>query len=206
MKKVFIFFALLTFYSGVAKSQTWAIDADYAESCECNAPCPCIVGLKPTHRKCVGNSVISINKGHYGDVKVDGLKLFITFSLGEWTKAYIDEKATQAQGEAIMKLLKQRGTIAFFFKNDSVSTTKAKISIKQSDTTFTFSVPGSFAQIKYLKGKDGKPISLQNLKHNYLTNNKLCQSVDLHHTGDKRAFQYSSTAGIVSHFISSSEK
>ena len=190
----------------MVKAQSWAIDADYAESCECNVPCPCIVGLDPTHRQCVGNSVVSIITGHYGDVKVDGLKLFISFSLGKWSKVYIDENATPAQEEAVVRLLKQKGTVAFFFKNDSVTSTKANITITQSDTTFTYSVPGSFAEIKYLKGKDGKPISLQNLKSNFLSNNKLCKSVDLHHTGDIRAFQYSGTHGLVSHFNASGEK
>ena len=56
-----------------------------------------------------------------------------------------------------------------------------------------------------VKGKDGKPVSLQNLKSNFTSNNMLCKSVKLEHTGDDKAFVFSNTHGLVSHFSASGE-
>ncbi len=187
------------------KAQAWLIDVDYAESCECDAPCPCLLGGDPTHRHCTGNSIVMIKKGHYDTVNVDGLKMYMTFELDNWTKVYVDKSATQAQVDALMKLLKQPRTVAFLFKGKILSIEKVNVTVGKTDSTFTYSVPGSYAQIKYMKGKDGKPVSLQNLKSNFTSNNMLCKSVKLEHTGDDKAFSFSNTHGLVSNFSASGE-
>ncbi|MEO7529966.1 MAG: DUF1326 domain-containing protein, partial [Sediminibacterium sp.] len=107
MKSVLLVFAFIFFSIGGLMSQTWSIDVDYAESCECDAPCPCLIGGNPTHRNCTGNSIVIIKKGHYGAVNVDGLKMLVTFALNDWTKVYVDQSSTQAQIDALTKLLKQ---------------------------------------------------------------------------------------------------
>ena len=89
--------------------------------------------------------------------------------------------------------------------SDLLSVEKVPVSVETTDSTFTYSVPGSYTQIKYLKGKDGKPISLQNLKSNFTSNNMLCKSVKLEHTGDNKAFSFSGTHGMISHFTASGE-
>ena len=206
MKKSIFLFVLLIIYSVIIKAQSWAIDAVYAESCDCNAPCPCIFGLDPTHRECLGNNVVSIISGHYDSTKVDGLKMFLTFNMGNWAKVYIDKAATKAQAEALMKLLKQPGTIEYFLNAKILSVDKVPITIEQTDSTYTFFVPNSYAKIKYMQGKDGKPINVLNLPDNFATNNKLCKSVNLNHKGDNKAFKFSGTHGLLSHFTASSEK
>jgi hypothetical protein len=203
--KSLLFVFLLAFSEILHAQQTWAIDADYAESCECNVPCPCILGKDPSHRKCTGNSIVMIKKGHYDTVNVDGLKMYLTFELEDWTKVYVDESATQPQIDALMKLLNQRPAVSFFFIGKVLSVEKVPVSVKNTDTTFTYSVPASYTQIQYLKGKDGQPVSLQNLRSNFATNNILAESVKLEHTGDDKAFSFSGTHGMVSHFSASGE-
>jgi len=205
MKSVLLAFVLIFSSAGSLMAQAWSIDVDYAESCECDAPCPCLLGGDPTHRHCTGNSIVMIKKGYYDNVNVDGLKMYMTFELNNWTKVYVDQSATQAQVDALMKLLKQPRTVAFLFKGKILSIEKVPISVGKTDSTFTYSVPASYTQIKYVKGKDGKPVSLQNLKSNFTSNNMLCKSVKLEHTGDDKAFSFSNTHGLVSHFSASGE-
>ena len=205
MKSVLFAFAFIFSTTGTLKAQTWSIDVDYAESCECDAPCPCLIGGNPTHRNCTGNSIVMIKKGHFDAVNVDGLKMYITFALNDWSKVYVDQSATQAQIDALTKLLKQPRTVAFLFKGKLLSLEKVPVEVATTDSTFTYSVPGSYTQIKYLNGKDGKPISLQNLKSNFTSNNILCKSVKLEHTGDDKAFSFSGTQGLISHFSANGE-
>ncbi len=190
---------------GNLNAQSWSIEAQYAESCSCNVPCPCLLGLDPTYGYCRGNSVVSIIHGHYDSVSVDGLKIMFTFDLGNWTKIYVDERATKAQEDAILNILHEPGTVSFFFDGKILSVEKAPVTIESSDTTFTYFVPKSFASLRYLVGKNGKPISFQNLKGNFDADNKLCQSIDNYHKGDSTAFDYVGRHGMVSHFIASSQ-
>jgi hypothetical protein len=206
MKAFLLIVALgICHFTNLNAQPTWAIDADYAESCECNVPCPCLLGLDPSHRQCTGNSIVMIKKGHYDTVAVDGLKMYVTFELNNWTKVYVDQSATQAQVDALMKLLKEPRTVAFLFKGKILSVEKVPVSVTKTDSSFTYSVPASYTQIKYLKGKDGKPVSLQNLKSNFTSNNMLCKSVKLEHTGDDKAFSFADTHGLVSNFSAAGE-
>src|SRR6476646_6178899 len=51
----------------------WNITGQLAEACSCNAACPCWFDSKPTRATCGGNQVLFIQKGNYGNVKLDGL-------------------------------------------------------------------------------------------------------------------------------------
>ena len=205
MKALILFLSFCIFSTIHLNSQTWSLDADYAESCDCNVPCPCLLGQDPTKRECTGNSIVMIKKGNYDGVVVDGLKMYVTFELNSWSRVYIDESATQAQVDALMQLLKQPRTVAFLFKGKILSIEKVPVSVTKTDSSFTYSVPASFTQIEYLKGKDGNSIGLQNLKSNFASNNKLCKSVKLEHTGDDQAFSYANTHALVSNFSASGE-
>ena len=62
MKTFLLAFAFSIFHFTNLNAQTWSIDVDYAESCECDAPCPCLLGGDPTHRHCMGNSIIMVKR------------------------------------------------------------------------------------------------------------------------------------------------
>ncbi len=207
MKKLFVLLTLpITLYVNPLNAQNWSVDAEYAESCSCNAPCPCLLGLDPTYGECIGNSVVYIKKGHYDSVKLDGLKILVTFNLDDWSRVYIDEKATDAQKDAMIKLLQQHGTVRFLFSGKILSVERAPINIEESDSTFTYYAPNSYAKLRYLIGAGGKPLSLANLIGNAVADNKLCVSVDNYHKGDANAFDYVGRHGLVSHFTASSDK
>src|SRR3984893_16699496 len=56
-----------------ADKTPWKITGQLEESCSCNAACPCWFDSKPTRATCGGNQVLFIQKGNYGNVKLDGL-------------------------------------------------------------------------------------------------------------------------------------
>jgi hypothetical protein len=91
----------------------WKITGQLEEACSCNAACPCWFDSKPTRMTCGGNQVLFIQKGNYGNVKLDGLAIAnyaespedqtMMDSFGKWkfSTNYIDEKANPEQRKAL---------------------------------------------------------------------------------------------------------
>ncbi len=91
----------------------WKITGQLEEACSCDAACPCWFNSKPTKMTCGGGQVLFIQKGNYGNVKLDGLAIAsmgqspegqtMMESYGNWNFAYnyIDEKATPEQRKAL---------------------------------------------------------------------------------------------------------
>lgn len=89
----------------------WSWEADYLQACSCDYGCPCEFEAPPTRGFCEGAGVWHINRGNYGDVKLDGLNVgFIVrfpqaMHLGNGTMgAFIDERADAKQREAILAI------------------------------------------------------------------------------------------------------
>ncbi len=89
----------------------WAWEADYIQGCNCDYGCPCEYEAPPTMGFCEGVGAYRINKGSYGDVRLDGLGFaFFLHSpkalhLGNLTVGVIvDEKATQKQRDAMLAI------------------------------------------------------------------------------------------------------
>ena len=66
---------------------TWAIEGEWFKNCNCDPGCPCDFNQAPTHGQCEGVIAMRIDKGHYGDVPLDGLK----FASAVWWPGRIDE-------------------------------------------------------------------------------------------------------------------
>ena len=81
----------------------WKIGGEYMESCNCDYLCPCIFTnpqAPVTHDQCTSLQVYRIDKGHCGDVKLDGLAFALVIRSGQvmadgkWVLGVvIDEKA-----------------------------------------------------------------------------------------------------------------
>lgn len=54
--------------------KNWNIQGEELANCNCNFGCPCQFGVLPTDGVCEAVVVYRIDKGHYGDVNLDGLK------------------------------------------------------------------------------------------------------------------------------------
>ncbi len=90
---------------------SWAIEADYYQSCNCDYGCPCEFQATPTMGFCDGIGAYKITKGNHGDVSLDGLGF--AFGLhspgalheGNLTVVLIfDERADEAQRESLLKI------------------------------------------------------------------------------------------------------
>jgi len=196
---------LVVDYSDEGKHD-WAIDATYGESCSCESVCPCISGSGAMPAACIGNNVITIQSGHYDDVTLDGLKIMMAFRLLNWSKVYIDERATPEQKDALLKLLWKIPMLRNYLEQQKGFVGRAPIHVVEKDSSFTYSAPNSYAKINYIFPEVDSILSLNNLEPgNILFHNKLGLSEKNVHTGDKYAFEYEMKNGVVSYFKASSE-
>jgi hypothetical protein len=90
----------------------WSIKAASFGSCNCDYGCPCQFERRPTHGHCRGFEVGRIDRGHFGDVKLDGLCYALLYAWpgavfeGNGTmQVIIDERADEEQREALATVL-----------------------------------------------------------------------------------------------------
>lgn len=91
---------------------SWEIQGKELINCNCAYGCPCQFNALPTKGFCEAAGVIQIEKGHYGDVPLDGLKLGVLF---KWPAAIhegkgklqpvVDAEANAAQRKALLKIM-----------------------------------------------------------------------------------------------------
>jgi len=138
------------------RTEHWEIQGDLSEVCSCAVPCTCNFGEGPTpHHYCRSIFSLSIEKGHYGDMKLGGLHLAGVH--GNETKVwYIDANASPEQAAAL------RAIADHIVKSEHVET--AAIDQKVGDTGNQLKIgnQGEF-EADYLVGLDGKtPIVVEN--------------------------------------------
>ena len=91
----------------------WRIEATSWGNCNCDHCCPCQFELRPTHGGCEGFEAIHIDRGHFGDVDLSGLRAVLVF---QWpgaifegngvTQLVIDERADAEQRAALSTVLR----------------------------------------------------------------------------------------------------
>ena len=95
----------------------WEIKAKEFVNCNCAYGCPCQFNAPPTHGNCEAAVAIEIEQGHYGDVKLDGLRIG---GIYQWPGAihegrgkaqpFVDERADDKQREALLKIMTGQDT------------------------------------------------------------------------------------------------
>ncbi len=95
----------------------WSIKARELANCNCNFGCPCQFGVLPTTGHCEAVVVYDIEKGHYGDTKLDGLRAAGVY---KWPGAIhegngqmqliIDKRATPEQKAALEAIMTGQDT------------------------------------------------------------------------------------------------
>ncbi len=95
----------------------WAIRGPEIASCNCSYGCPCQFNALPTNGDCRAAVGMQIEKGHYGNVNLDGLRWAATAA---WPGAIhegrgeilpiVDERATPEQREALLKIMSGQDT------------------------------------------------------------------------------------------------
>jgi hypothetical protein len=137
----------------------WSIKGPEIGTCNCDWGCPCQFNALPSHGNCRAAVAFRIDEGHFGDVKLDGLKVVGMFAWpgaiheghGEG-QAIIDERATPEQRDALLKILSGQETEPFttIFSVVAAMTEKfheplfmpIEFETDQEERTGHFAVPG----------------------------------------------------------------
>jgi hypothetical protein len=98
-----------------AEEPAWSLEGRHISADSCGVACPCNIGGPPDNGECRFIQMRQVDKGHYGDVKMDGVRFVI---VGVFTRKvadepakfnfvayYIDSGASAEQKEALRKLL-----------------------------------------------------------------------------------------------------
>jgi hypothetical protein len=95
----------------------WTMKGTEYGHCNCNVGCPCQFNALPSHGNCRAHSFFQIDRGRFGDVRLDGLRWgFLAawpgpIHLGEGTYLLVvDERADAAQRAAIEAIAQGRET------------------------------------------------------------------------------------------------
>jgi hypothetical protein len=90
----------------------WRISGDWIKNCNCAFGCPCDFMAAPTHGECHGLLGMRIERGHFGNTRLDGLSFFVVVAFpgplhegNGRAQAIIDERATPEQRDALFQIL-----------------------------------------------------------------------------------------------------
>ncbi len=97
---------------------SWEIEGEEFGNCNCDYGCPCQFNALPTHGSCEAVVGIKINKGHFGDISLDGINAaMIVWWPGPVhegngkMQVVVDEGASDAQRDAIVKIIHGEETV-----------------------------------------------------------------------------------------------
>jgi hypothetical protein len=95
----------------------WEFKGRELINCNCSYGCPCQFNALPTYGFCEANGAVAIEKGHYGDVPLDGLTVALSM---KWPgpihegkghcQIFVDAKANPKQREALLKIFSGQDT------------------------------------------------------------------------------------------------
>lgn len=95
----------------------WTIKGRELANCNCSYGCPCQFNALPTHGNCQAAVGYQIDEGRFGDVDLSGVRAAGVYA---WPKAVhegngimqliVDERASQAQREAMLTIMKGEET------------------------------------------------------------------------------------------------
>jgi Protein of unknown function (DUF1326) len=161
---------------------SWSVNATAIEACSCPMFCQCYFNSKPAAHHdhggeakhyCRANLAYRINKGNYGDVKLDGAKFWLAndlgadFSMGkmDWVVVTYDKATTAAQRAAI------KDVVGHLFPVQWNSMKEAEADID----TWRFDKDGAVAtmdggktaevRLKRFPGMTNEPIVIRNLPY-----------------------------------------
>lgn len=112
----------------------WEIQGRELINCNCSYGCPCQFSALPTNGNCEAIGGIAIDKGHYGDVSLDGTKIAVVLA---WPgpihqgkgrcQPVVDASASPAQREALLKIMSGQDTEPFATMFAVFATTYEKV-------------------------------------------------------------------------------
>lgn len=191
---------ILPFFSKVNANSVWSLEANLAECCSCEIPCPCNFG-RATTKRCDGSRLIEIYKGNLDDIDLTGIRFVVTFEMGKWSRIYVDNKLDEKKYDAFDSIL----PLAFSgFSQQAQSIKKTPLSVTRENNRIKFSTPESQVEMQPLSGMDGGLISVSGLPYNSFYDYVQYESITHSHKGPKHQWSHKGTNGFTSRMITSS--
>ena len=201
-------------------SPAWDMNATIIEACSCPMFCQCYFNTKPAghaghgggmgmaEHYCRFNMGYKINKGSYGDVKLDGAMFWLAGDLGsdfskgetEWVEVTFDPAVTKEQREGVHAILSHvypvKWKSAAVAKDARVDwqATKDRAVAKLNDGK-----NGEIVLVRF-QGMNDEPIVMRNVKYFGAARNDgfimMPNEVEAYRLGPK-AFEYKGTNGFM---------
>lgn len=176
----------------LASEPQYYLAAHIDEACSCHLFCPCYFNTKAENDYCNFNNVYTVRKGNYGNVKLDGMKFWLSGNLGanwgtqgkaEAAVATFEPTATQEQIDAVMKIIGkvypvQWGSVAF--EKSTITVTHespkhvvatredntGKVDLKMA-TSIDGKTPVVIKNLPYFASKSNKGFAMFHSTHHY---------------------------------------
>jgi hypothetical protein len=160
--------------------QSWRIEGDYFESCNCDLLCPCLLShaqARPTRGHCDVVLVTHIARGNYGNVDLAGLNAVQALTTpGEMSKGggtlavYVDNRANDEQRAALEAIFSGNAGGPPALMNGMVATRlptkQAQINFSSDGKKFTVSIPGiTDVTVEGVTGVNNQVVWLDNVGH-----------------------------------------
>jgi hypothetical protein len=181
--------AALPLVAATGENIEWKLKLEGAESCSCAPACPCIFGSAPTHSHCNVNMWIHVKQGRYGSLRLDGLSLVMTGEMRKSRRYYFETGTAPEQVQAITNIFAR---LPVFTVEKVLSVEQVPLHFERNDSRISFSVPASTVEMETKKGRNGKPITIQNTG---LGDYVQYVSITNSHRSDILNFAYSGTSG-----------
>ena len=209
----------------------WAMNATIIEACSCPMFCQCYFSTQPAaHAMAMGmgehsshsghdmgggdhfckfNNAFQVNKGKYGDVKLDGAKFWVAGDLGDefsdgemdWAILTFDPSVTPAQREGIGAILGHVYPVKW--KSFAMAPDAAMEWTASKDVATAKLAGGKTAEVVLQRNRQSNtdaPIVIQNLKYWGVPRNDgfvlMQNAVEAYHGGEK-PFEYKGTNGFM---------
>jgi hypothetical protein len=201
------------------KASEWGMNATIIEACSCPMFCSCYFGSghpaghhdPESHAEehfCRFNNAIKVNKGHYKDVNLDGVKFWVAGDLGadfgsgeaDWAVVTFDKSLSQAQRDGIVAIVAKLYPAKF----KSLTTDEGDISwVAGSEESHAMIDGGKTAEVALRKGgfgQMGKTPVIRDLQYWGANSNTgfvlMPNTVEAYRVGDK-PFEFKDTNGFM---------
>lgn len=227
MRKLLLFIALglwmampapASAQNGKSPEPDWALNASIIEACSCPMFCQCYFNTKPAaHHEghdgmaehyCRANMAYKVNKGHFGNVKLEGVKFWLAGDLGgdfsqantDWVEVTFDPTVTKEQRQALAVILGY--VYPFKWKSFTVAgdaPVEWHATKDRAEARLNGGKNGELA-LRRFQGMSSDPIVISNLKYFGAPRNDgfvlMPNEVEAYRVGPK-AFEYKDTNGFM---------
>ena len=216
-------FILLTISARSALAQKtaepdWSLNATIIEACSCPMFCQCYFATKPAahhdhvgmaEHYCRANFAYKVNKGHFGNVKLDGVKFWLAGDLGsdfgggegDWVEATFEPSVTKEQRGGLATILSH--VYPLKWKSFTVAPADATVDWQASTQRAEAKLNGGKGGVIVLRhgpGMTDDPVVIRNLKYFGVPRNDgfvlMPNEIEAYRVGPK-AFEYTGTNGFM---------